>query len=69
VALARQFTSDHPVARAVGDVDLAASNVMSPAEGYDRKQQLLAKAPVGRGRSRDEDDYRRKSARREGSEK
>ena len=68
-ALGRQFTSDHPVARVCGDVNRVASNVMSPTEGYDSQQQLLARAPARRGKFRDEDDYRRKSARREGSEK
>ena len=60
-ALVRQFTSDHPAARVCGDVNLVASNVMSPVDGYDNKQQLLAKALARRGRSRDEYDYRRKS--------
>lgn len=62
VALARQFTSDHPVARACGDADRVTSRVTSPAVSYDSKQQLLARALARRGKFRDEDDYRRKSA-------
>ena len=62
VALVRHFTSDHRVARACGEVDLVAPNVTPSAERYDRWQQLLAKALARRGKSDDEDDYRRKSA-------
>ena len=48
---------------------LAASNVMLPSKWYDNQQQMLARPLARRDRSREEDDYRRKSARREGSEK
>jgi hypothetical protein len=42
--LARQFTSDHPVVRVCGEVDLVASDVKSPTDEVDGQQQSLAKA-------------------------